>query len=73
MPLDNYIHHKLIKAYRQGSCQLSDLKKCQFIEEEGLTAKDWATIAEYQQILQPFKEATIYIEGRGVASTSGAI
>lgn len=76
MPLDNYISYKLVEYRRQGirqRSQLPNLQKRQFIEEEGLTAKDWATIAEYQKILQPFKEATTCMEGRGVAGTSGAI
>ncbi|RYN17080.1 hypothetical protein AA0121_g12250 [Alternaria tenuissima] len=44
-----------------------------FIQEGGMHAKDWATITEYKQLLKPFKEATMLLQGRGASSSHSAI
>jgi hypothetical protein len=60
-------------ASRRGrpSQHLPDTRK--FIIEGGLNASDWATIVEYKNLLEPFKEATNWLQGRGAAGSHGAI
>jgi hypothetical protein len=43
------------------------------MRSDGLTASDWAVINEYIQVLQPLKEATKRLEGRGKSGRFGAI
>lgn len=77
-PIDAYINRKLdehsvaLAARRSRPSQhRPDARK--FILEGGLTTSDWATIVEYKQLLEPFKEATNWLQGRGSAGSHGAI
>ena len=76
MALEYYINFKTEEYLRHSAkqrSQASDIRARLYIKEGGLEAKDWATISEYTNLLRPFKEATVCLEGRGVAGTSGAI
>lgn len=78
VPLDDYITSKTneydrgLARRRPGQRQEQSQARL-FVQEGGLTAKDWATITEYIELLQPFKEATTWLEGRGNAGLHGAI
>lgn len=78
-PLEGYIAYKtdayMMEAARRRNpaAELASQRPRLFIAEQGLQAKDWATIADYINVLQPFKEATLLLEGRGSAGSSGAI
>lgn len=77
-PLDDYIASKT-NEYNRGLTRQRPRQRQEqsqarlFVQEGGLTAKDWATITEYIELLQPFKEATAWLEGRGKAGLHGAI
>ena len=59
-----------IDANKAGN-KLSDAPS--WIRSTGLTAADWAVIAEQQDCLEPLKLATERLEGRGKSGTFGAI
>ncbi|PVH90491.1 hypothetical protein DM02DRAFT_480048, partial [Periconia macrospinosa] len=44
-----------------------------WMKSDGLTSQDWAVITQYIQVLQPLKEATLRLEGRGASGRFGAI
>lgn len=87
-PIDSYVELKLEEHCRanaltkrkrgrnSASDQQSSLMSQQqrlYICEGGLSSKDWATISEYINLLEPFYEATKLIEGRGKHGSYGAI
>ena len=43
------------------------------MQEGGLTTSAWATIVEYEKLLQPFAETTKVLEGRGAKRSHGAL
>jgi hypothetical protein len=43
------------------------------MRSSGLTAADWQVVNEYISVLQPLKEATKRLEGRGKSGRFGAI
>lgn len=43
------------------------------MRSDGLTAADWAVIAEYTEVLKPLKQATKQLEGRGKSGQFGAL
>ena len=77
-PLNDYIQCKIGEYKRNAAPKRRERarkppKARLFIEEGGLEAKDWATIAEYVELLMPFKEATEWLQGRGKYFRHGAI
>ncbi|KAK1914258.1 hypothetical protein P3342_007504 [Pyrenophora teres f. teres] len=79
-PIDSYIEFKLRSTvpqqhhYDAGRTASSCLLRSRdYVREGGLSGKDWATITEYIQLLEPFAEATRLLEGRGRHGRHGAI
>lgn len=80
-PIDSYIEaklqeHRLATAPTRRKRNRSQLPKQLprlFIREGGMSARDWATISEYVNLLEPFAEATRLLEGRGKHGRHGAI
>ncbi|CAE7003037.1 hypothetical protein PTTW11_01481 [Pyrenophora teres f. teres] len=80
-PIDSYIEFKLKEhsaataplRRRKNREQLPAAQPRLYIREGGLSGKDWATITEYIQLLEPFAEATRLLEGRGRHGRHGAI
>lgn len=83
-PIDSFIEYKINEhnqRTRQATRQPRRPRVRQeepppprlYIREDGLKSRDWATINEYIQLLQPFAEATRLLEGRGQHGRYGAI
>ena len=80
-PIDSYIESKIEEhsaatapsRRRKNREQLPAAQPRLYIREGGLSGKDWATIAEYIRLLEPFAEATKLLEGRGQHGRHGAI
>ncbi|EFQ87876.1 hypothetical protein PTT_16444, partial [Pyrenophora teres f. teres 0-1] len=80
-PIDSYIEFKLKEhsaataplRRRKNREQLPAAQPRLYVREGGLSGKDWATITEYIQLLEPFAEATRLLEGRGRHGRHGAI
>lgn len=84
-PIDDYIEYRSDEYAKELATATNPTKRQRdeppkqlpakrlFIEEGGLSGKDWLVVGEYVQLLLPFKEATSLLEGRGKAGTSGAI
>ncbi|KAG9376557.1 hypothetical protein A1F94_013104 [Pyrenophora tritici-repentis] len=69
-PIDSYIEFKL-KEHKPRAAAAAQPRL--YVSEGGLSGKDWATITEYIQLLEPFAEATRLLEGRGRHGRHGAI
>ncbi|PZC87942.1 hypothetical protein A1F95_11148, partial [Pyrenophora tritici-repentis] len=80
-PIDSYIKFKLKEhsaatapsRRRKNRELLPAAQPRLYVREGGLSGKDWATITEYIQLLEPFAEATRLLEGRGRHGRHGAI
>ncbi|CAE7205171.1 hypothetical protein PTTW11_09252 [Pyrenophora teres f. teres] len=80
-PINSYIEFKLKEhsaataplRRRKNREQLPAAQPRLYVREGGLSGKDWATITEYIQLLEPFAEATRLLEGRGRHGRHGAI
>ncbi|KAI1521145.1 hypothetical protein PtrSN002B_012428, partial [Pyrenophora tritici-repentis] len=80
-PIDSYIEFKLKEhsaatapsRHRKNRELLPAAQPRLYVREGGLSGKDWATITEYIQLLEPFAEATRLLEGRGRHGRHGAI
>ncbi|KAI2485933.1 hypothetical protein Ptr902_00066 [Pyrenophora tritici-repentis] len=80
-PIDSYIKFKLkehsaataLSRRRKNRELLPAAQPRLYVREGGLSGKDWATITEYIQLLEPFAEATRLLEGRGQHGRHGAI
>lgn len=77
-PIDDYTHIKMEEIRLESASQRRNTQSRRaepriYVQEGGLTAKDWATINEYIRLLAPFLEATKLLEGRGNVGRHGAI
>lgn len=76
-PINNYIaFHIKATTDADDRAEIRGTKKPdapRWMRSGGLTAADWAVISEYTEVLQPLKEATDRLQGRGRAGTHGAL
>jgi hypothetical protein len=71
--INQYIQHVRDEGTIAATC-CNKLPNAQlWMRSDGLAAADWQVIAEYMEVLKPFKAATKRLEGRGHDSRFGVI